>query len=145
MGVTNSALCNNLSNFFSFPEKKSFLQEKKSACGSRNSKTLKKKCCHPSPFLYPRQRQATTTIPAGIKRVKDLTELLRRTKGHAQRTIAFFLGSFFKKKSRSACADRDFSKPNKGRHGFPRHPKLYQCYFICIIFFVAEAVAVSNV
>jgi hypothetical protein len=29
----------------------------------------------------------------------------------------------------------------KGRLGIPRHPSLYQCYFICIIFFVAEAVA----
>jgi hypothetical protein len=31
----------------------------------------------------------------GIKRVKDLAELLRRPKSHAQRTIAFFLGSLF--------------------------------------------------
>ena len=36
-------------------------------------------------------------------------------------------------------------KPNKGRPSIPKHPRLYQCYFICTIFFVAEAVAVSNV
>jgi hypothetical protein len=59
---------------------------------------IQKKRCHPEPFLCPRQRQTTTTLPAGIKRVKDLAELLRQPKGHAQATIAFFLGSIIQKK-----------------------------------------------
>jgi hypothetical protein len=42
MGVTNSALCNNLSNFFSFPEKRVVFREK-SAQKNRNTKTLQKK------------------------------------------------------------------------------------------------------
>ena len=51
---------------------------------------------------------------------------------------------FSKKKSRSARADRDVL-PNKGRTSIPKHPRLYQCYSIGNIFFVAEAVAVSSV
>jgi hypothetical protein len=52
---------------------------------------------------------------------------------------------FSKKKSRSACADRDFFNQIKSPQLSESPLRKNQCYFICIIFFVAEAVAVSNV
>jgi hypothetical protein len=63
---------------------------------------FQKKRCHPEPFLCPLQRQATTTHAAGIKRVKDLAELLRNPKSKAQGTIAYCLASLFPKKTLSS-------------------------------------------
>ena len=102
--------------------------------------------CHPEPFLCPLYPQATTIIPAGHKKGEGSSQAFTQSKKPSPSNNHLLLGIHFSKKKIPVSTRRPGClKPNKGRPSIPKHPRLYQCYSIGNIFFVAEAVAVSSV